>query len=50
MARIKENPSPAKPLHGSGTKQFGAHNVHNHPSAVKEPSHADEAITRRIVS
>jgi len=22
--------------------------VHNHPSAVKEPSHADEAITRRI--
>jgi DNA repair protein RadC len=24
--------------------------LHNHPSAVKEPSHADELITKRVVS
>jgi hypothetical protein len=30
------------------TKRSGAQNVHNHPSGVAEPSHADELITRRI--
>ena len=29
-------------------KPSGAHNAHNHPSGVPEPSQADEWITRRI--
>ena len=30
------------------TKPSGAHKLHNHPSGVAEPSHADELITRRL--
>lgn len=30
------------------TEQTEAHNAHNHPSGVAEPSAADEAITRRL--
>lgn len=31
-----------------GTERHGAHNAHNHPSGVLEPSQADELITRRL--
>jgi DNA repair protein RadC len=31
-----------------GTKRSGAHNAHNHPSGVAEPSQADELITGRL--
>ena len=30
------------------TEQSGAHNSHNHPSGVAEPSQADEIITTRL--
>ena len=42
--------SRRKHLRSSGTKRSGAHNVHNHPSGVAEPSHADELITQRLKS
>jgi DNA repair protein RadC len=32
----------------SATKRSGAHNYHNHPSGVQEPSQADELITARV--
>jgi len=31
-----------------GTERSGAHNCHNHPSGVAEPSRADELITTRL--
>jgi len=31
-----------------GTERCRAHNAHNHPSGVLEPSQADELITRRL--
>jgi len=48
--------SPAAPTcpKGSGpwghpaTKRSGAHNAHNYPSQIGEPSHADELITQRL--
>ena len=40
--------SRRKNLRASGTKRLGAHNLHNHPSGVAEPSQADEMITRRL--
>ncbi len=40
--------SRRKHLRSSGTKRSGAHNAHNHPSGVAEPSQADELITQRI--
>ena len=30
------------------TKRSGAHNAHNHPGGVAEPSQADEFITQRV--
>jgi len=33
---------------GKGTEQARAHNYHNHPSGLTEPSAADELITRRL--
>src|SRR5271165_3656849 len=30
------------------TKRLGAHNAHNHPSGIAEPSQADELITQRV--
>jgi DNA repair protein RadC len=48
VPQIEENSFPAKPLQRSGTERFGAHNAHNHPSGVAEPSQADELITVRI--
>ena len=35
-------------IRASGTKRSGAHNYHNHPSGVHEPSQADELITARV--
>jgi DNA repair protein RadC len=35
-------------IRGDGTERSGAHNAHNHPSGVLEPSQADELITRRL--
>lgn len=49
VSSLKEFPIPDKPLGALGTELFGAHNYHNHPSGVAEPSAADHAITRRLV-
>lgn len=43
-----EIPCPDKPLGESGTERSGAHNAHNHPSGIAEPSQADELITHRL--
>ena len=40
--------STAAVSQGKGTEQAWAHNFHNHPSGVAEPSQADELITRRL--
>ena len=39
---------PIRPIRGDSTKQSVAHNFHNHPSGLTEPSAADELITRRL--
>ena len=40
--------STAAVSQGKGTEQARAHNAHCHPSAVLEPSQADELINRRL--
>jgi len=31
-----------------GTERYRAHNAHNHPSGVAEPSQADQALTETL--
>ena len=38
----------SKHLPDTGTKQFVAHNAHNHPSGVAEPSQADRWLTEQL--
>jgi len=45
---FEEIPFHNEPLRESATERSGAHNVHQHPSAVKEASQADELITARL--
>ena len=33
-----------------GTERSETHNIHNHPSGVKEQSQADELITKRVAA
>jgi RadC-like JAB domain len=40
--------STAAVSQAKGTEQARAHNFHNHPSGLTEPSAADELITRRL--
>jgi len=40
--------STAAVSQAKGTEQARAHNYHNHPSGLTEPSAADELITRRL--
>jgi DNA repair protein RadC len=35
-------------MRAGATERSEAHNAHNHPSGVAEPSQADEHITRRL--
>ena len=37
------------PMPISATERSRAHNAHNHPSGVTEPSPADRALTRRLM-
>jgi DNA repair protein RadC len=37
-----------KDLCGHDTELAGAHNAHNHPSGVAEPSRSDEALTQAL--
>ena len=39
-----------RPMRDDGTEQSGAHNAHNHPSGVAEPSRADELLTQNLKS
>jgi DNA repair protein RadC len=41
--------STAAVSQATGTEQARAHNFHNHPSGLPEPSQADELITRRLL-
>jgi DNA repair protein RadC len=43
-----EIPFHDKPFRELGTERSRAHNFHNHPSGVAEPSVADEMITQRL--
>jgi DNA repair protein RadC len=45
---LDEIPFPAKPLWIQGTERSGAHNSHNHPSGIAEPSRADQILTREL--
>ena len=40
--------STAAVSQAKGTEQARAHNAHNHPSFVLEPSQSDELITQRL--
>ena len=48
VADANENTNNIKILGNKGTEQSGAHNAHNHPSGVAEPSHADETLTQAL--
>jgi DNA repair protein RadC len=48
VAGGRENVRKIRNLGAEGTERSGAHNYHNHPSGIAEPSHADELITRRL--
>ncbi len=39
---------PPMRAEGSGTKRFGEHKAHNHPSGAAEPSRADEYLTQTL--
>jgi hypothetical protein len=45
---FEEIPFHNEPFGESGTERSGAHKYHNHPSGVKDQSHADELITRKL--
>jgi DNA repair protein RadC len=42
------NTAPIRALAGPGTERLRAHNAHNHPSGVAEPSHADQVLTEAL--
>ena len=48
MSSSEKIPFHDEPFRESGTERSGAHNAHNHPSGVAEPSQADELITQRV--
>jgi DNA repair protein RadC len=48
VADGSENARTIRTLGAEGTERSGAHNFHNHPSGLSEPSAADELITRRL--
>jgi len=48
VSSSEENPFHNKSFGEWGTERSRAHNAHNHPSGIAEPSHADELITRRL--
>ncbi len=42
------NTAPIRALAGPGTERLRAHNAHNHPSGVAEPSQADQILTQTL--
>ena len=48
MSSSEEIPFHNEPFGDSGTERSRAHNAHNHPSGIAEPSQADELITARL--
>jgi DNA repair protein RadC len=50
VTRGRKNIRRIRTLGAEGTERSGAHNAHNHPSGVAEPSHADEILTRSLKS
>jgi hypothetical protein len=50
VASLGDIPFGDKHFRELGTERSGAHNLHNHPSGVKDQSQADELITKRIAA
>ena len=48
VTRGRKNIRRIRTLGAEGTERSRAHNAHNHPSGVAEPSHADETLTQAL--
>ena len=48
VAGSSENVRTIRTLGAEGTERSGAHNCHNHPSGVAEPSQSDQLLTETL--